>query len=233
MESRFGPLIVRADDEGYRAPSAVVMLEFIEILSLNDRRDMPMSTVLTTQQSARDDGVPTGDVLYEMVNGKLVEKNVSAYAAWIALLLGRRLATYCDEHGLGTVTTELVFILDSKRRLRRRPDVGFVSPQKWPVDKPPPPSGDWELIPDIAIEVTSPHDSIAKVMSKTREYFRHGVTEVWIIIPEGQIVQVYRSVSNLTSFGPGDQISSEMIPGWSMPVVELLPHELEAETEDV
>ncbi len=209
------------------------MLEFAEILSLNDRGDMPMSTVLTTQQPAQDDSVPTGDVLYEMVNGKLVEKDVSTYAVWIANLLKEHLDPFLQQAALGKILVENVFILDSRRKLRRRPDVAIVLAEKWPVDTPPPPTGDWELIPDIAIEVTSPHDSIAKVMGKTREYFRHGVTEVWVIIPEGRIVQVYRSVSDLTSFGPGDKIRSEMIPGWSMPVVELLPHALEAEIDEV
>ncbi len=131
------------------------------------------------------------------------------------------------------MTTELVFILSAARKLRRRPDVAFISPEKWPVDQPPPPTGDWELIPDLAIEITSPHDTISKVTGKVREYFRHGVTEVWVIIPEGQLVQVHRSPNDITTFGPDEKVSSVMIPGWSIPVVELLPHELEAEIDEL
>lgn len=192
-----------------------------------------MSTVIEPQQTLQDDSLPSGDILYEMVDGTLVEKDVSAYAAWVAMLLGRRLANFCERHPVGTVTTELVFILDSDQKLRRRPDVAFVSAEKWPVDQPPPPTGDWDLIPDIAIEITNPNDGIAKVMRKVKEYFRYGVTEVWVIIPEGQVVQVYRSLNDVTSFGAGNEIRSEMLPGWSMSVSELLPHVLEAEVDDV
>ncbi len=191
-----------------------------------------MSTVTEPQQTLLDDSVPSGDILYEMVDGKLVEKDVSAYAAWIATFLSASLHHFCRENRAGTIATELVFILNASRKLRRRPDVAFVSPEKWPVDQPPPPTGDWDLIPDIAIEITSPHDTFAKVTRKVREYFQHGVTEVWVIIPEGQFVQVHRSANDITTFGPGDEIRSEMISDWSMPVVELLPHELEAETDD-
>ena len=192
-----------------------------------------MSTVIDTQQTQQDDALPRGDILYEMVDGKLVEKNVSAYAAWIALLLSRRLADFCEQNRVGTVTTELVYILNAARKLRRRPDVAFVSPEKWPVGQPPPPAGDWELIPDIAIEITSPNDSVSKVTGKVNEYLHCGVTEVWVIIPEGQFVQIHRSPNDITTYGPGQDVKSELLPGWSMPVAELLPHELKAELDEL
>ncbi len=53
-----------------------------------------MSTVTEPHTTRHDDSLPGGDILYEMVDGKLVEKDVSVYAAWIALLLSRRMADY-------------------------------------------------------------------------------------------------------------------------------------------
>ncbi|MBX3437043.1 MAG: Uma2 family endonuclease [Planctomycetaceae bacterium] len=191
-----------------------------------------MTAVVEPGRRQSDDSLPSDVVLYEMVDGKLAEKEVSAYAAWIILFLGRRLASFCEEPRIGTVTTELVFILDSRRNLRRRPDVAIVGPEKWPLDQPPPPTGDWDLVPNLTVEITSPHDSIAKVMRKVRDYFRHGVTEVWVVIPERQVVQVYRSISDGRTYGVEDVVTSDLLPGWSMPVAELLPHDLEPEFDE-
>ncbi len=191
-----------------------------------------MSTGVELERALIDDSLPSGDVLYELVNGKLVEKDVSAYAAWITALLSRHLANVGDDNRLGLVTTETVFILDSTRRLRRRPDVAFVSAEKWPPTAPPPPTGEWDLIPDIAIEITSPHDGIAKVMRKVREYFQYGVREVWVVNPEARVVQVSRSVNDLHTYSAGDDVRSDMIPGWSLPVSELLPHEIDVEADE-
>jgi Uma2 family endonuclease len=118
----------------------------------------------------------------------------------------------------------MVFILDEVRDLRRRPDLAMLRADKWPVGEPPPPTGDWLIIPDLAVEVLSPGNSYEKMLGKLREYFDYGVTEVWIVAPTERIVQVYRSLDDVKSFHVGQSLSTELVPGWSMPVGSLLPH---------
>lgn len=183
-----------------------------------------MSTVLEPARNTTS-GLPESDQLYEIVDGERVEKIMSAYASWIAAILHSHLAVFLRAHPAGNAFPEIMFVLDGRRDLRRRPDVAFLSPEKWPIGAPPPPTGDWAVIPDLAVEVLSPSNRYEAVMRKLREYFRYGVREVWIVSPEERIVQVFTSPVNLREVTADEALSTSLIPGWSMPVEQLLPHE--------
>lgn len=191
-----------------------------------------MSTLTRQPSLQADDSLPNDAILYEMVDGQLVEKDVSTYAVWIANLLKDYLGPYCREAKIGTVLVENVFVLDVDRQLRRRPDVAVIMNETWPVGQPPPPTGDWQLIPDIVVEVISPNDTFVKVTRKIDEYFRYGVREVWVVVPESRIVRVYHATDDYTTFQPDEDFQSDIISGWSMSVAELLPHQLEAEIDE-
>ena len=91
--------------------------------------------VLTEPPMTRDARPADEEALYEVVNGQHGDlPPMSAYATWIASRLDHRLGPFVEEHGLGTVVTEMLFILDPRRNLRRRPDVAFVSAKRWPVN---------------------------------------------------------------------------------------------------
>src|SRR5712692_3429560 len=114
--------------------------------------------------------------LYEIVDGQRVDLlPMSAYATWLASRLQGRLGPYVEEHALGTSVTEMLFILDAERDLRRRPDVAFVSAGRWPLDRVVPSTGDWKVVPNLAVEVISPNDVFKDVLARLREYFHYGV----------------------------------------------------------
>ena len=71
---------------------------------------------------------------------------------------------------LGLVVFETLFVLD--RNLNRRPDVAFVSLERWPLERDVPTSNAWEVVPDLAIEVVSPTNRTDDDMEKIEEYFR-------------------------------------------------------------
>jgi Uma2 family endonuclease len=118
---------------------------------------------------------------------------MSLYAAVVASRLDQRLGPFVDERRLGIVVTEALFIVDPKRNLRRRPDVAFVSAERWPLDRLIPETGDWEVIPDLAVEVVSPSDTWEEVLAKIDEYFEKGVRQVWIAAPVAQKVYLLDS----------------------------------------
>src|SRR4030095_10001461 len=123
--------------------------------------------------------------LYEIVNGQRVDlPPMSAYATWLASCLHGRLGPYIEDKGLGTSVVAMLFVLDAEHDLRRRPDVAFVSTARWPLDRALPMIGDWEVVPDLAVEVISPNDVFKDVLAKVREYFHYGVQVVWVIAPE-------------------------------------------------
>jgi Uma2 family endonuclease len=94
---------------------------------------------------------------------------------------------YVEDKGLGTSVTAMLFVLDAEHDLRRRPHVAFVSAARWPLDRALPGTGDWDVVPDLAVEVISPNDVFKDVLAKVCEYFHYGVQVVWVIGELGKI----------------------------------------------
>jgi Uma2 family endonuclease len=173
-------------------------------------------TVLTVQD----------EPLYEIVHGQCVElPPMSAYATWIASRLHLRLGLYAEDKGLGTSVTEMLFVLDAEHNLRRRPAVAFVSTARWPLDRALPETGDWDVVPDLAVEVISPNDVFKDVLAKVREYFHYGVQVVWVIAPEEQQVYVYNAPTHMRILTGHDELTSdEVVPGFRLPLGQLFQH---------
>src|SRR5499426_1979617 len=172
--------------------------------------------------------VPTvqDEPLYEIVNGQRVElPPMSAYTTWIASRLHLRLGLYAEDKGLGVSVSEMLFVLDAEHNLRRRPDVAFVSTVRWPLDRALPETGDWEVVPDLAVEVISPNDIFKDVLAKVREYFHYGVQVVWVVAPEEQQVYVYDSPTHVRIMTGQDELTGgEIVPGFRLPLVHLFQH---------
>lgn len=166
------------------------------------------------------------ELLYEIVNGQRVElPPMSAYTTWLASCLHGRLWPYVWDKGLGVSVTEMLFVLDAEHDLRRRPDVAFVSTVRWPLDRALPRTGDWEVVPDLAIEVISPNDVFKDVLAKVREYFHYGVQVVWVIAPEEQQVYVYDTPTHVRILTGQDALTGgEVVPGFRMPLGHLFQY---------
>lgn len=178
-----------------------------------------MSTVVVDRKSP----VPPSDALYEVVDGEIVEKSVSTYAALLAMRLLFSLKAHLDVHSIGMPVIETVFLLDAERGLRRRPDVAVVAAEDWAIDRLPPVQGDWSLAPLISVEVASPNDGLEDSLRKIREYFDYGVREVWLISPENRIVHVYTAPDSVRILTAADHLQTPLIPGWSIDVGDLIP----------
>jgi Uma2 family endonuclease len=84
--------------------------------------------------------------------------------------------------------------------------------------------------PDLAIEVLSPSTRRIDREEKAAEYAEAGVTEYWIVDPEGRSIEVLtgaRSEGYMSrrQFGPGDEVTSTVLPGLVVSVAVLLPVE--------
>ncbi len=163
------------------------------------------------------------DSLYEVVDGQRLElAPMSIYAALIATLLGNRLSDFVRANSHGRVVNEGLFILDVNANLRRRPDVAFVSAERWPLDRPIPEEGDWEVIPDLAVEVVSPNYLVKTVIVKLREYFLYGVRQVWLVIPFDKQVHVYSGIAQVKILTAIDSLDgSTLLPDFRLSLTEL------------
>jgi len=169
------------------------------------------------------DAVPQGDeALYEIVDGQRVDlPPMGILSNLIALRLTVAISNHLVQHRQGTVVTEALFVLDEACNLRRRPDVAFVSAERWPLDREIPETGDWAVVPDLAIEVTSPHDAYPDVVGKVQEYFDQGVHEVWVVEPEHRVVHVYSSPTNAGIRSEEHSLQTPLLPGLTIRLVDV------------
>ena len=128
-----------------------------------------------------------GDDFYEIVDGLRVElPPMSSYAARVATRLTIKLGNAAEASRAGEVVVEGYFRLPlAKDRTRiRRPDLAFVSLDRWPADKPKPQTDNaWDVVPDLTVEIISPTDFCEDIFAKVSEYFRAGVRLVWVLMP--------------------------------------------------
>ncbi len=182
-----------------------------------------MDDVDVTDEVERD---RLDDELYEIVDGQRIETPpMSAYSGKVASRLTRWVGAFTDENGLGEAVCEMLFRLplkeDSYRN--RRPDVAYVSFASWPADRPMPARENaWDVVPDLAVEVMSPHDFAEESLRKIREYFQAGVRLVWAVYPEVRQVYVYDSLTQIRVLTADDALDGgTVLPGFQLPLNRL------------
>jgi Uma2 family endonuclease len=161
---------------------------------------------------------------YELVNGRLVDRQAGAESSWVGTRLTSRLDRFCEDNGLG-----IVWAADNgyecfahSSGLVRRPDVSFVKKGRLPGDVAP--KGWVKIPPDLAVEVVSPNDSAEQLEEKLDDYRTAGVPLIWVIYPELRKVKILRQGGPAGELREDDVLSGEdVIPGFRCPLREILP----------
>ena len=165
------------------------------------------------------------DLLFEVVKGQRVElENMSSYSGQLANDLSIELAIYVRQNKTGTTLTEILFGIPIKSDPgnQRRPDVAYLSKERWPLSRRAPETDPWPAVPNLAVEVLSPNDRIQEVTDKIHEYFEAGVELVWVVNPRRETVSVYTSAQQVTILGKSDTLTAgEVIPGFALPLEQL------------
>ncbi len=166
---------------------------------------------------------PDADSLYEVVDGRRVEKPpTGTFQIFVTAILDQVLGTYASSNQLGRVFPEMLFRINPAGSPIRRPDIAFVSYERWPRERKVNSDNGWDVIPDLAIEVISPSNTADEVISKVREYFQAGVRRVWVVYPSERQVYVYSSPTKNSILGEGDDLDGEeILPGFRLALAEL------------
>jgi Uma2 family endonuclease len=167
------------------------------------------------------DGFP-----YEVVNGQRVEiPPMSAYAGKIASRLMTELNIHARAHQLGEAVVETLFRLPltEDRGRNRQPDVAFVSYQRWPADRRQPEDANaWDVVPDLAVEVISPHNLAEEILEKVLEYFRADVRLVWVVYPRQRMIIIFESPTRVQALSRDDSLDGgPVLPGFRLPLGKL------------
>ncbi len=186
-----------------------------------------ISSLTTTELAGRpvDRNVAEPDGLYEVVNGNVVEKPaMGVYETHVASALMCLLGHFIRSNRLGNLESEMLFLLDAANDLKRRPDLAFVSHERWARNRPVPRTAAWEVIPELAIEIISPTNLACEVLVRIDEYFRAGVRSVWVVYPgqELELVYVYESPASVRILTRSDRLELPgILPGFQLPLDSL------------
>jgi Uma2 family endonuclease len=165
-----------------------------------------------------------GDRLFEVVRGVRLEKNMGVLQNMIAATLYGFLAPFCRDRGLGRAAIETMFAIPGSGN-DRKPDVAFVSFQRWPNDREIPEVNAWPIAPELAVEVISPTDRAFDVMDKVAEYFDGGVQQVWHVYSKTRRVLIFSSPTTIRVLTDADELTGEpILPGFRIRVVDLFPN---------
>jgi Uma2 family endonuclease len=165
------------------------------------------------------------DALYEVVDGQVVElPAISALSALIGTDFAVEIGMHLKTRRTGRVVQEALF--PTLRRRRRRPDVAYISFERWPVDRPIPASDPWPVSPDLAVEVASLSDTAEDLLEKVREYHKAHVREVWIVLLHARQVQVFPATGRPRILLHTDELEGgEVLPGFRVALETLFPEQ--------
>lgn len=156
----------------------------------------------------------------ELSEGRLILQDMPTMKHQdIVHALVRQLDTWIAEHAKGKVYFAPVPIRLWPGKFRE-PDV-FVY-----LETPPASEAAYAPAPDMIIEVLSPGTRRVDMGDKFDEYAMAGVREYWQVDPEARVVYVYtlkgERYAILGVFSPGQTACSELLPGFTVRVDELL-----------
>jgi Uma2 family endonuclease len=134
---------------------------------------------------------------------------------------GRRNADITIDLGLWNRQSQLGYTFDSSTCFKlpngaeRSPDAAWIEASRWEALSP----GEREkfppIAPDFVIELRSASDSLPTLQAKMQEYQDNGVRLGWLLNPQDQQVEIYRSGQSVEILQAPQQLSGEAIlPGF-------------------
>jgi len=143
----------------------------------------------------------------------------------IAGIIVRYLSIYAEEHDLGEVTGEVGYYPADDRHTLLAPDVAFIRKQAAPSDTH---EKFVPRMPDLAVEISSPSNTLAELRRKAAVYLAKGTELVWLVLPERAGVEVWRAgaeglpVSEFIA-QDGSLTGEQVLPGFTLDLQRLFP----------
>ena len=158
---------------------------------------------------------------FELIDGELIEMvPPGGEHGELSLNLGSFIRAYVREHDLGRATVETGYHPPGDRRTLLSPDVAFISHARAPD---PFPKRYVPVMPDLAVEILSPTDTLPNAREKAHTYLSKGTNLVWIVQPDSLSVEVLRMKQDggiqHDVYGRDDSLSGEdILPGFTLDV---------------
>lgn len=157
------------------------------------------------------------DKQLELIHGRIAEKVTGQKHAIIALTIGMQLRLWQKAtNTVGHSGVEMSHRNADDETNVRIPDVSFTYSEQAPTEAAAP------TLPDFAVEIKSPSNSIRELREKAQFYIDNGVRLVWIVYPDKKVVDVYRADGTIDLFTETDTLTGgDVLPGFQMTVAEV------------
>jgi Uma2 family endonuclease len=166
--------------------------------------------------------MPDGD-RFELIDGQLVERNMSTWSSYIAGKLYGRLDGFSTPRQLAWVFPEGTSYqcFPNAPDKVRKPDVSAIKRDRMSAEQLQA-EGHNRTVPDLAVEVVSPNDLADQIDERVQDFRRAGCRLVWVVHPQGRYVQVFRAHGHATLLEEGDELDGEDVsPDFRCRVAEL------------
>ena len=178
---------------------------------------MASKTLLTAADLER---MPDDDsARHELIEGELITMPPAAEDhGYDELKLASTLYVFVRKHKLGRVYPgDTGFRLSPDTVLS--PDVAFVRKERVAQIRS---KSYANGAPDLAVEILSPSNSAAEMVRKVRLYLSSGCHTVWLVDRDRREVHVFEASRPDRRLRVGDVLDApELLPGFSIPIVEL------------
>ena len=160
---------------------------------------------------------------YEIIRGERVDLRPKwARESFLMSHLFHRLILIPKTERHGDFYGHMRYQLDRDGQLALRPDLSFVTFEKWSRKYAIPDVESWGMIPDWVIEFASPGESIPDLQPRISDYLDAGVQCVWCIWVEMNQIHICTSAAKCVILSIGDELTgAPFIPGFRMPVADL------------
>ncbi len=155
---------------------------------------------------------------FELIHGEIVEKTMPTEEHGIITVnISSPIKIYLKTHPIGRIGVEVRNRMPNDPHNSRQPDISFRADINKPVVK----RGAVQQMPDLAVEIQSPDDSLKSMREKAEYYLENGARLVWLVLPAKKLIEVYTpdGVEILTQ---DDTLSGEdILPDFTLPVREV------------
>ena len=165
------------------------------------------------------------DKRFYIIDGELFEMSpVQWQHGSIAVHISSLIWNYIQGRNLGGVSTEVGFYAPGDRSTLLAPDVAFVSQARL---RHQPEDSFLSIMPDLAVEIASPSNSLAQLRRKAAIYLNNGSSLVWLVRPADAGVEVWRAADDGRLFsefiGAGTLSGEAALPGFTLELARLFP----------
>ena len=141
----------------------------------------------------------------------------------VASTLQSLLESYAEVHGLGRVAGPAHFDWGEIAGQEPQPALAFVSFDRWAPYRTVPTTLTWHVVPDLVVEIDGESQPAEDVNTRLNDYFKAGVSRVWVVRPHEVRMLDYQSPSEFQAVERDDFIDGgSVLPGFQYALNDLV-----------